>query len=48
MEYKFRGKNKPNDPWFYGGFHKHEKYTVYPVFVRGEEPSEPEFQLPSD
>ena len=45
MEYKFRGKNKSNDSWFYGGFHKHEKYTGCPVFARGEEPTEPEYEF---
>ena len=42
MEYKFRGKKKPNKPWFYGGFHKHETYTLSPVYAKGEEPPKSE------
>ena len=44
MEYKFRGKDKPNTPWFYGGFHKHEMYTRCPIYAKGEEPPEPEYE----
>ena len=44
MEYKFRGKKKPNEPWFYGGFHKHETYTLSPVYAKGEEPPKPEYE----
>lgn len=43
FEFEFRGQRLDNKKWVYGGYHKHNTYTLSPIVSKGEQPEKPKY-----